>query len=426
MQPDPQLIASALLLWATLVLLVPKRSWRTIGERLGTAARGERSYLFGPPARSGGLEPDYFERVLQLLRRELGRAIQLGLPVYAAAVAAETRGQTRRRLRASEWQASPSALLLEQLEGRLDKAEFRQRLHESRQLPVPEKLTWEPPQQVLMPPMQWRLEWEQQLSDGSAPESGDPPPGPAPAPILLEIRTMGGLQLLAGDQDLTSALLRRPVQSFIWLYLLVRETRTPGGRISRAALSDELFAGLDPDQQRERLRKRLSEMHTLVPEPLARCVRSEGEHVSIDLEGCGLDARRLLDLARESSAAGDLLPDGLLSEIERALPVGTEEFLPDWEEVERRATGGRGVAGDLVREVRESLAGAYLSLVSALAVAYGARRQPAKAIPHLEEAVRRRPEAEAVALKLAEAYEQTGQPRLAGRLRSERGLTEAS
>src|SRR5213082_2905447 len=253
-----------------------------------------------------------------------------------------------------------------------------------------------------MPPMEWRLDWEQRVATmtPALPPDESPAATPSEAPHLLEVRTLGGLRLLAGEQDLTAGLLRRPVQSFVWLYLLVREIRKPGDRISRAALADELFPGLDPDQQRERLRKRLSEMHSLVPEALAGRVQADGEYVSIDLTGCGLDARQMFDLAKEAGMAGELLPDGLLDEVERALPAAREEFLPDWEEVERRATGARGVAGDLVREVRNTLSQAHVGLVCALADGYLARRQPARAIPHLEEGLRRRPEAEALALKL--------------------------
>jgi hypothetical protein len=36
---------------------------------LRAAASGERSYVLGPPARTGGLESDYFERFLQRFRR---------------------------------------------------------------------------------------------------------------------------------------------------------------------------------------------------------------------------------------------------------------------------------------------------------------------------------------------------------------------
>jgi hypothetical protein len=63
------------------------------------------------------------------------------------------------------------------------------------------------------------------------------------------------------------------------------------------------------------------------------------------------------------------------------LPVAREEFLPDWEEVERRATGARGVARELVRDVRDTLSDAQIALVGAVADAYLVRRQPAKAIP---------------------------------------------
>ena len=99
MRPDPGLLVAVLAVWTALLLFLPKRGWRSIPDRLRAAASGERSYVFGPPARTGGLESDYFERLLQLVRRELGRAVELGLPVYVAALAAAEfrKGRERRK-----------------------------------------------------------------------------------------------------------------------------------------------------------------------------------------------------------------------------------------------------------------------------------------------------------------------------------------
>lgn len=429
MQPDLAGTIPAILIGIALLLLVPKRSWRSLPRRLGETWSGERSYLFGPPARQGVLESDFLERWLQLTRREASRIFELGIPLYAAATVAELHGRAESGAAEAAWSASPQAIVLEHLRGHLSEEQMAARMREQG-FPAPRaKLWWTPPRQLTMPPMQWRIDWERQLMAGDQAEAAkeaEHASPPALSPDLLQIRALGVVQLKAGDEDFAPVLLHRPVQCFFWLHLLAREARRPGDRITRAALADELFPGLDPEQQRDRFRKRLNEVQSSLPAPLARRVKTEGEYIWLDLADCNFDVRWVLQLASDAAAAGELLPDPLLQEIERALPLAAEEFLPGWEEIERRVTGARGVAGEVVGEVRADLARAHVTLLLAMAGCYQALQQPNRGVPYLEEALRCHPEDESIAHKLVVAYEKSGLVKKALKLRQEYRFTEAS
>jgi len=106
--------------------------------------------------------------------------------------------------------------------------------------------------------------------------------------------------------------------------------------------------------------------------------------------------------------------------------VAGEEFLPGWEEIERKATRGRGAAGELVAQVRAEVAAAHASLLRLLADWHLERGQPQRVIPDLEEGLRRRPDQVVIAVKLIAAYEQAGQADMAASLRREHGLGDQS
>jgi predicted Zn-dependent protease len=245
---------------------------------------------------------------------------------------------------------------------------------------------------------------------------------PASVPTHLNIRTLGSLHLRHGETDFTGALLEHPVLSFIWLYLLVRAARSPGDRITRVALADEISPGLDPERQRERLRGRLRDLQRL-PGPLSERLQVDEQFVSLDLSSCRFDAARVVALARECRDKHGLLSPELVDEVQVALAESSGEFLPAWEEIEHRITAQRGAAGELVAEVRHEVAAAGVDLLAALGAHYLARREPQRAVTQLEEALRRRPDREDVAMRLAVAYQESGQPRRADQLSREYRLT---
>jgi uncharacterized protein HemY len=117
------------------------------------------------------------------------------------------------------------------------------------------------------------------------------------------------------------------------------------------------------------------------------------------------------------------LPPELVEEVQVALAESSGEFLTVWDELEQRITGQRGAAGEIVAEVRQEMAAAGVDLLAALGAHHLARREPQRAVAQLEEALRRRPDREDLAMKLAAAYQESGQPRRAEQLSREYGLS---
>src|SRR2546427_12667782 len=161
MRPDLNDLPTILALLAAVLLLLPKREWRTIPPRVRATARGDRHPLFGPQAGLGPLSSDFIERWLQLVRRELPRAVELGVPLHVLAVLVEARGARRRLERERARSDSAAGLLFERLSGRITEIELHDRLRQ-RGLPLPApNLTMSAPPKLTPPPMTWREEGEQ-------------------------------------------------------------------------------------------------------------------------------------------------------------------------------------------------------------------------------------------------------------------------
>jgi two-component SAPR family response regulator len=230
-------------------------------------------------------------------------------------------------------------------------------------------------------------------------------------PTLLEIHTLGRIEILESDEDLSSVMLSRPVLAFLWLYLLVRALLNPRDRVMRTELADELTPGLATEKQRKRLTDRLWDIqHGDLPKPLAdRVVIEQDDSLRLDVTRCTLDLVRLQTLATECTGKNGLLPPDLAEEASSLLVALQGEFLPGWDQLENEVTGGRGTAGDLVRDLRQRAEAALVNLLGALAADHLARREPARAIQLLEQALERQPEREDLARTLRAAYIETGQ-----------------
>jgi DNA-binding SARP family transcriptional activator len=226
----------------------------------------------------------------------------------------------------------------------------------------------------------------------------------------LAIRSLGTLQLLAGNEDLTSKLVRAPTLSFIWLFLLTHAAARPGANVHRQSLAEEAFPGIDPEQQRARLRGRLSDLqHEPFPAVLAERLKIDGDLLRLEIETDEFDIARLRRTAEDVGAGRGLLTDPGVTAIQAAIADYGGEYLPIWEEVERETTSGRGSAADLVRAVRALADDFHIQLLMRLARHHQARRDDAQAIPLLEELLRRRPDREDAAQLLISAYRETGQ-----------------
>jgi hypothetical protein len=130
------------------------------------------------------------------------------------------------------------------------------------------------------------------------------------------VRKLRALILCDAADDLTTALLRSRVHSWIWLFLLMRAVANPQTRISRAELADELTPGLSNDRQRKRLRDRLSDLFAELPPPLKLPTMVEDEFLRFDLDTCSVDLVTLLGLACECAGREGLLPEVLAAEVE--------------------------------------------------------------------------------------------------------------
>lgn len=232
---------------------------------------------------------------------------------------------------------------------------------------------------------------------------------PQEPPARLRLRTIGTFEVVWPDGDLTTALSRRPVQEFLWLYLLARKLAAQGP-ISRASLAEELSPRIESEEQGNRLRRRLSDMQRDLPPPLLECLLLEGRQVDFNLDGCAVDVLKLADLRHRLEAVGEILPTALVEEAEAALKIiGFGKFLPGWEEIEKRMTGARGTAGDTITEVRVAVSEDRAAIVLSLAGLYRAAGNPARAIPLLVDVLNDNPELEDVARALIAVYLATGQ-----------------
>jgi DNA-binding SARP family transcriptional activator len=374
---------SLLAIWLLFVLLVPKRNVDSLAERLRATAHGHRVHVFAPPAEVGRCF------VMSGLGEGI-RLIQVGLPVYLLCLWAEARGR-RRRL------AMPP----------------------STRSPLPPAPKAHPPvrREYVLPPMAWRREWEATLLSKQAQAvrqlvSVPNPPAselPQPSSSALTIRSLGTLQLIYAGEDLTARLLRAPTLSFIWLFLLTHVAARPRATVHRQVLAEEAFPGIDPEQQRGRLRGRLSDLQHDLPAVLADRVKVDGDLLRLDLDKAEFDVARLRRIADDLAASSGLLTDAGLKAIQLTIADYGGEYLPVWDEVERQTTNGRGSAGDLVRAVRTLTEDLHTQLLVRLADHYRARRDLPQAIPLFEEVLRRRPEREDVAQLLIAGYRDTGQ-----------------
>jgi hypothetical protein len=247
--------------------------------------------------------------------------------------------------------------------------------------------------------------------------SADPTPAQSSlsAPTKPMIRTIGRIQVLTASGDLTSDLLRKPVTGFIWLYLLAREVRKPGDQLTRTAITDEVAPRVnDP---RGRLRGYLHDLSHL-PEPTGQMVRVEDELIGFDLGGVDADFVQLRDLVKRVRETNGSLDDELLHKGQTfLLELGDGEFLPGFEDMEKRVTKGRGSAGQIVAEVRVQIDTMRADLAVAVGEALLDRGQASLAAAVLEPIVKRAEDRDDVARTLSTALRELGQHGRAAEIR---------
>ena len=234
-------------------------------------------------------------------------------------------------------------------------------------------------------------------------------------PGALFVAAIGKINITIPNKDLTPDLMRRPVVGFIWLYLFAREVRKPGDRITRTALIDEVAHGVV--DARGRLRGYLRDLSHL-PAPLGSLIKVEDELIGFDLQGHDTDVDELRATAAYFAATNDKIEDFQVQHAQELLPdLGDGDFLPGFEEMERRVTKGRGIAGQIVAEVRTQLHKLQGDAAVAVANVLLDRGRAADAVALLDPVMARSEDRDDVAKVLINALRESGQHTRAAEIR---------
>ena len=288
-------------LWLLVLLLVPKRHLGDLRLRLHELSAGRRRWLFEPPRGFGSGRPSGAQRAFA----EAARVFELGVPLYVAGRLAEERSAHVRLEARSQWPESVPALLAAHVLGSNGDSELAVQLR-ARGLPMPaEKAVGRMARSRPALPMDWWLDKEREPVAPNGEGAEVSPLEPAASepetvtsvvepiarvgPTLLEIHTMGRIEILESDEDLSRVMLSRPVLAFLWLYLLVRALLNPRDRVMRtelaayhcrrrrwsaAASSSGLRSGSNGGWSAESTKRRATALHTRGTESSPRRTRS--------------------------------------------------------------------------------------------------------------------------------------------------------
>src|SRR6266851_230782 len=234
-------------------------------------------------------------------------------------------------------------------------------------------------------------------------------------PGALVIDAIGTISLTLPWKDLTPDLMRRPVLGFLWLYLYARDVRKAGDRLTRSSLIDEVAHGVaDP---RGRLRGYLRDLSHL-PAPLGAMIKVEDELIGFDLVGQETDVDELRDSVENMMQVGSKDPDfEILHAQELLRDMGDGVFLPGFEDMEKRVTKGRGIAGQVVAEVRAQVLTLRADLAVATANSLLDRGRPADAAALLDPLVAGSEDRDDVVRTLITALRESGQHKRAAEIR---------
>ena len=234
-------------------------------------------------------------------------------------------------------------------------------------------------------------------------------------PGALLITAIGKVNLTLPWKDLTPDLIRRPVLGFLWLYLYAREMRKAGDRLTRSSLIDEVAYGVtDP---RARLRGYLRDLSHL-PAPLGAMIKVEDELIGFDLLGQETDVDELRDSVEHMKQGGPTVPDSEILHAQELLrDMGDGVFLPGFEDMEKRVTKGRGIAGQVVAEVRAQVLTLRADLAVATANVFLDRGRPADAAAVLDPIVAGSEDRDDVVRTLITALRESGQHNRAAEIR---------
>jgi DNA-binding SARP family transcriptional activator len=252
----------------------------------------------------------------------------------------------------------------------------------------------------------------------------EPAPEPALPPAEVVIRTFGGLQVHRDGKDWAAALSGRPITGFVWLRLLVAAIRDPHARPSREEIARQASPGLDRETQLRRLRNFIYQGLRDLPDALKNRLVVEPQVLGFKLKGADVDAVNLLAVSAEC-ARRSTLTNVQMARAKSVLEASSGVFLPEFESIEDIATDHHPTCSELIRDLRNMLAGKRVDLAIALASSHLARNHPDPAISLLEGAYAERPESADLATSLASAYRRAGRETEAKGLESRLALGPA-
>jgi len=241
----------------------------------------------------------------------------------------------------------------------------------------------------------------------------------------LAIRTIGRLQLLFDDQELTAALVRKPTLVFVWTLLLVRALAGKAP-LSRDELGQEIAPGLPTKSQRKRVRTVLDDLQRDLPAELSAPMRKFGLDVALDLGDCWIDALVLRDLAAQVDG-GEVIAQELADQGRDLIKsLGDGQFLGRFEEFADTVNQGRGGGRELVEQLRAEVSRWRTDVIRALADRAAAGGDHAAAARLLEPLVEADATREDLVRRLIGAYVHSGQIDRANELRRSHGLEEVT
>lgn len=247
---------------------------------------------------------------------------------------------------------------------------------------------------------------------------------PVPVPARARLQALGQFRFEIAGRDIAPQLEDKAVLAFFFKYLLARYALgDPMAR--RTAVGDELSAGMDRSNKQERLRKQIYDLQHDVAPQLISIVRSNRNHVWLDLSEVDSDMQRLRELCERVKKEPALVSSQLAAEIEAVLDqTDGQGFLVGFEELEHHVNQGRGAAGEIVSDARLAIAGQRADLIRALAEYHDGVGRPGASIPYLQSGLDGKPEREDLARRLVTAYLKTGQNSRANEVRRQYALNQ--
>jgi len=156
----------------------------------------------------------------------------------------------------------------------------------------------------------------------------------------------------------------------------------------------------------------------MIMAPLGAMIKVEDELIGFDLLGQETDVDELRDSVEHMKQGGPTVPDSEILHAQELLrDMGDGVFLPGFEDMEKRVTKGRGIAGQVVAEVRAQVLTLRADLAVATANVLLDRGRPADAAAVLDPIVAGSEDRDDVVRTLITALRESGQHNRAAEVR---------